>query len=221
MISSFSDARLGSTTIHPEPFVDLNFPIQGKSLPAEHNYGLFAALIHCIPQIRQHPELSILSIPGIKDKQGKILLTHQSCLKLRVPISKIPLVYPLAGKSIHIGQHSIQIGIPQIYTLRPAKFLRARIVTIKGYIEPDHFIAAAQRQLDRLGIVGNIRIPRDRAGQLCRKTIKVQRFTVVGFTTEVCDLSDEDSIRLQQSSLGGKRHMGCGFFLPYKGASCV
>ena len=204
-----------------EPLVELSFSVQGKAFPADHGYGLYAALVHLIPEIRLHSEISISTIPGFPDKQGKILLTEQSCLRIRVSISKIPLVYRLAGKRISIGKHEIQIGIPKIYTLRPSESLRARIVTIKGkdYTQPTAFLEAAMRQLTKLGISGEVSIPVDKEGNPCRKTIKIQRFTVVGFTTEVSGLSDEDSIKLQQSGIGGKRHMGCGYFLPKGGYS--
>ncbi|MFN6474384.1 MAG: type I-MYXAN CRISPR-associated protein Cas6/Cmx6 [Nostoc sp. SerVER01] len=199
-----------------EPFVELSFPVRGKYLPADHNYGLFAACVHIIPEIHQQTTLSILTIPGFPDKQGKILLSEQSCLRIRVPIPQIPLIYQLAGKSIRIGIHEIQIGIPEIFTLKPAKTLRSRIVVIKGYSEPESFLNAAQRQLDNLEISGKLSIPIDKKGELSRKTLKVKQYTIVGFTTEISELSDDDSIKLQQWGIGGKRHLGCGYFLPCK-----
>ncbi|TBR56600.1 type I-MYXAN CRISPR-associated protein Cas6/Cmx6 [Westiellopsis prolifica IICB1] len=204
-----------------EPFVELCFPVRGKYLPADQNYGLYAACVHVIPEIRQQTALSILTIPGFADKQGKILLTEQSCLRIRVPIPQIPLIYQLAGKSIRIGIHEIQIGIPEIFTLKPAKTLKSRIVVIKGYSEPESFLNAAQRQLDNLEISGKLSIPVDKKGELSRKTLKVKRYTIVGFTTEISELSDEDSLKLQQWGIGGKRHLGCGYFLPYKGGRNV
>ncbi|MBW4671256.1 MAG: type I-MYXAN CRISPR-associated protein Cas6/Cmx6 [Cyanomargarita calcarea GSE-NOS-MK-12-04C] len=200
-----------------EPFVELCFPVRGTYAPADHNYALFAACVHLIPEIRQLATLSILTIPGYADKQGKILLTEHSCLRIRISIPQIPLIYKLAGKSIRLGIHEIQIGIPEIFTLKPANKLKSRIVTIKGYSEPEPFLAAAQRQLDILGICGKISIPIDRKGEFSRKTLKVKRFTIVGFTTEISDLSDNDSLKLQQWGIGGKRHLGCGYFLPSKG----
>lgn len=197
-----------------EPFVELNFPIYGKAIPADHNYALFAALVHIAPEIRNQSHLSILSIPGYGDRQGKVLLTEQSCMRIRSVISQIPLIYCFAGKSLKLGDHDIQVGIPEVRTLQHAAKLRARIVTIKGFTAPEPFIAAVQRQLERLEINGSVSIPCDRKGDFLRKTIKIQRFTVVGFTTEIANLSAEDSIRLQQFGIGGKRHMGCGFFLP-------
>jgi hypothetical protein len=46
------------------------------------------------------------------------------------------------------------LGIPQIYLLQPVENLRSRIVVIKGYEQPETFLAAAQRQLEKLGIQG-------------------------------------------------------------------
>lgn len=214
--SAYQDAGNGL-----EPFVELSFPVRGKYLPADHNYGLYAAFVHLIPEIRQQIALSILTIPGFGDKQGKILLTEQSCLRIRLPISKVPLVYQLAGKHICVGGHEIQIGIPETFILRPAAKLRSRIVTIKGYTEPQPFLGAAQRQLDSLEISGEISIPVDREGKPSRKTIKIKRYTIVGFTTEVSGLSDDDSLKLQQWGIGGKRHLGCGYFLPCMGGRGV
>jgi CRISPR-associated endonuclease/helicase Cas3 len=197
-----------------EPFVELSFPVRGRSLPADHGYGLYASLVHLFPTLREQSELSILTIPGIPDRQGKIILTDESHLRIRVPVSKIPQAYPLAGKKIKIGSHEVQIGIPAVSVLRPVPTLRARIVTLKGYMEADFFLAAVRRQLDELGIAGELSIPLNRDGTLSRKTIKIKRNTVIGFTTEVTGLNDEDSVKLQQYGLGGKRRMGCGVFVP-------
>lgn len=221
MIASVGFSAFQDADNELEPCIELCFPVRGKYLPADHNYALFAACVHIVPEIRQQTALSILTIPGFADKQGKILLTDQSCLRIRVPITQLSLIYKLAGKSIRLGVHEIQIGIPEIFTLKSAKTLRSRIVVIKGYKEPESFLDAAQRQLDNLEISGKLSIPLNKKGELSRKTLKVKRYTIVGFTTEISELSDKDSLKLQQWGLGGKRHLGCGYFLPYKGGKNV
>jgi CRISPR-associated protein Cas6 len=216
MIASVGFSASQNVDLRLEPLVELCFPVRGQYLPADHGYALFAACVHLNPEIRQQETVSILTIPGFPDKQGKIILTEHSCLRIRVPIPLIPLVYKLAGKSIRLGIHDIQIGIPEIFTLKSANRLQSRIVVIKGYSEPESFLVAAQRQVDELEISAQISIPKDRQGEFCRKTIKVKRYTIVGFTTEVSGLSDEDSLKLQQWGIGGKRHFGCGYFLACK-----
>ena len=199
--------------VNDAPFIELSYPVRGRSLPADHGYGLYAAIVHLQPAVRQESELSILTVPGIPDREGKILLTEQSHLRIRVPVSKSRLVYALAGKKIRIGKHEVLIGIPEVSLLQPAPALRARIVTLKGHTEPEDFLAAAQRQLDSLEIAGEIQIPLNRDKAPSRKTVKIKCHTIVGFSTEVTGLSDSDSLKLQREGLGGRRHMGCGVFV--------
>lgn len=197
------------------PYVDLSFSVIGETLPADHGYGLYSALTHWNEAIHNLEGLSIQTIAGIPNKQGKIYLTERSRLVMRLPYDKVPLVYGLAGQALTIGAHTIRLGIPQIYPLQPTSKIRARIVAIKGYQEPEAFLEAALRQLENLGIIGTIVIPVNEEGEAERKTIKIKQFTVVGFKLGVFDLSDEDSVKLQVYGLGGKRRMGCGVFVPF------
>jgi CRISPR-associated endonuclease/helicase Cas3 len=205
------------TEARPHPLVvDLCIPVRGTSLPADHGYGLLSALAHQVQLLHQNPEIGILTVAGVGDKQGKILLTPQSHLRIRLPVEYVGQVYGLAGKNLKVGNHLIHLGIPEILTLKGCHTLKARIVTIKGYLEPEGFQRAAQRQLKDLGISGEAEVLVDPTGIPLRKTLKIKRHTIVGFSTVVRSLSEEDSIRLQQVGLGGRRRMGCGFFLPSK-----
>jgi CRISPR-associated protein Cas6 len=77
-------------------------------------------------------------------------------------------------------------------------------------------LEAVQRQLAALEIDGQVEIPIDAMGKPDRKTIKIKRFTVVGFGLEISGLSDADSLKLQAVGLGGKHKMGAGIFIPYR-----
>lgn len=194
------------------PYVELCFSVIGQTLPADHGYALYSAIAHCQKELHNLAGVSIQTLQGIPDKQGVIHLSDRSQLKIRLPGDKVPLVYPLAGKQLTIGKHSIRLGIPQIFVLQPAPRLRSRIVIIKGFQEPDTFLVAAKRQLDDLQIQGNLTIPLNEEGELSRKAIKVKTFSVVGFSLEVTELNEYDSIKLQALGLGGKHRMGCGIF---------
>jgi CRISPR-associated protein Cas6 len=195
-------------------FVDLSFEIIGESLPSDHGYGLYSAIAHLCPTVHEQDGLSILTIYGEPNRQGKIHLSKNSRLKIRLPYEadKIAQVLPLAGQELKIGAHSIQLGIPQMFPLRPVDSLRSRIVTIKKFQEPEPFLEAAKRQMDALGIQGHVFIPLNDAGQPIRKAIKIKTYSVVGFSLYVTDLSNEDSLKLQAYGLGGKHRMGCGIF---------
>jgi len=198
------------------PYVDLSFSIMGKTLPIDHGYGLYAALTYLKPLLHSLDNISIQTIPGIPDEDGSLLLNEHSRLRIRISADNIPLVYPFAGKSITIGKHRIRLGIPDIYLLKAVENLRSRIVVIKGYEEPEAFLEAVQRQLEKLGIQGIASIPTKADGKPERRSIKIKRFTVVGFGLEVTNLNDEDSVTLQKYGIGGKHKMGCGVFIPIK-----
>jgi len=197
-------------------YVELSFSVIGTSLPADHGYGLYSAIAHLAPQVHEQEGLSIQTISGRPDRQGKIFLTDRSHLRIRMPYECMPMIYHLAGKQLSIGSHSIRLGIPQIFMLRPAERLRARIVTIKNHLEPESFLVAAKLQLSALGISGEAIVPLDADGKFDRKTIKIKTYSVVGFGLEVSGLSEEDSIKLQIAGLGGKHRMGCGVFTVVK-----
>jgi CRISPR-associated protein Cas6 len=194
--------------------INLSFPVLGAELPADHNYRLYAAISKQFPQLHQLDGLAINTVPGIPDKPGKIHLTSNSRLLLRLPVEAIAQVYPLAGTTLDVGGYPIQLGNPELQTLKPVDSLKARLVTIKGYTEPAPFLEVAHRQLQALDINANVGIPANKRGEPKRLTLKIKSYTVVGFSVVVSDLTPDDSIKLQVYGLGGKRRIGCGVFSP-------
>ncbi len=198
--------------------INLVFPVKGHTLYADHNHRLLGSLSQKIPQIHSFNGLAINTISGIPDKPGKISLTANSRLYLRLPVEAIALVYPLAGQTLTIGEYQIKLGNPELQTIKGVESLKARLVTIKGYTEPATFLEAAYRQLQALEIKANIGIPANNEGNPKRLTLKINKpnrsYTIVGFSVVVSDLSEEDSIKLQIHGLGGKRRLGCGVFYP-------
>jgi CRISPR-associated protein Cas6 len=97
---------------------------------------------------------------------------------------------------------------------------------IKGFLEADSFRAAAQRQLTELGIGGRATLLLRRGSgaleggrgggePLVRRTLRVRDKQIVGYALAVTDLDANDSLRLQEVGIGGRRRFGCGVFLPW------
>jgi CRISPR-associated protein Cas6 len=211
------------------PVVDLHFPVMGMSLPTDHGYTLYAAISAVLRQVHAKATLAIGPISGQYAGNGILHLdSRRSRLRLRLPAEQIATVLPLAGKMLDVAGHKIRLGVPQVRALVPAPNLIARMVTIKKsnhedpsktkkYMEPAAFLEAVQRELLRLGVHGEPGIPLitsgPRSGQLRRKILRIKSKCVVGFTLQVMGLTAEESIRLQENGLGGRRKMGCGFFV--------
>jgi CRISPR-associated protein Cas6 len=188
-------------------YVELQFPFTGKTLPSDHGYGLYGAISRIIPEAHSADWLAIETIPGVVRGDGVTQLDPQARLKIRIPQDRVPLMLKLAEKRLEVDGHAIRLGAPQIYLLKPAPALYARIVTIKGFTEPEPFLDAVCRKLDELGIKGEPVVGP-------RRVVRVGDHKVVGFALAIHELSDEGSIILQERGLGGRRKQGGGFFKP-------
>lgn len=209
------------TEFQENPLLTVDFPVQaGTLISSLHGYSLYSALKIREPWLIESPWTQICSIPGFLMKDKTIQTHENSRFKLRVPIHQAARLYNLAGERLSVGQGEIVLGIPDIYPMRPKRKLKARLVVIhpknrdlmvEGCLPPDQFLIAAQRQLDLLEIDGKISIAL-RQGRLDRKVFKFHHNKIAGYGIEIHDLNDEDSILLQQASLGGKKKMGGGWF---------
>jgi CRISPR-associated protein Cas6 len=197
------------------PRVSVHFPVQGRQLPADHGYALYSAITRQLPALHGAPWLGLELLSGIPWREGIIVLpTRGAHLRLRVPADRYGQVLPLSGKRLDIAGHTIRLGIPTARPLTPAASLYARCVTIKKFTDPEPFLDAARRQLDALAVTASLELPTDEQGRPRRRIITIQRKHVVGFSLAAHNLSDEDSLRLQTTGIGGRRSMGCGHFNP-------
>lgn len=200
-------------------FIDLVFPLKGKLLPIDNSYLIYSALSRLCPNIHSLKSIGIHPIAGRPNRYKQLKITQRSKLKIRIPLEQIPLIYQfLVEQTFKIGESQFQIGIPEYKALSPASSLYARLVIIRRSRKPEDFIEAAQRQLEKLEIIGRINLLRKNNGQLqCRQLTmrkKEGTFSLIGYGVEVTDLSEADSIKLQQHGIGGKRKMMCGVFVP-------
>jgi CRISPR-associated protein Cas6 len=188
-------------------YVELQFPFTGKTLPSDHGYGLYGAISRIAPEAHSADWLAIETIHGVARGDGVTQLDQEARLKIRIPQDRVPLILKLAGKRLEVDGHAIRLGAPQIFLLKPATTLYARIVTIKGFTEPEPFLGAVCRKLDEISAKGEPVVGP-------RRVVRVGKHIVVGFALAVHDLSEESSIILQEHGIGGRRRMGCGIFSP-------
>ena len=201
--------------------LELVFPVTGATLPTDHSYPLYGALSGIVPRFHDADSpLRFASVTGVGSAEGRMQLGPHSCLRVRLPDDAIRLALPLAGKKLTVGDSSIRLGIPAVRTLTPAPALIARLVTFKNADAPDEFLTTARAKLAELGIAGEPQLPihldGDRAGEPKRRVIRIKGVTIVGYSLLVAELTAPDSVTLQESGLGGRTQMGCGFFSPVK-----
>ena len=193
------------------PYVDLAFRLNGSAITVDHGYALYAALSQIVPEMHQATDIGVQPIRGVYSGNGKLQLSDSSRLVLRLPDTAIRPYLKLAGKRLKVDEYPLSVGIPEIRMLLPVACLRARLVTIKGFLQEEEFLAAATRQLQQFGVHGQAHI-----GE--RRTFRIKDKQVVGFEMFVTQLTAEESVILQENGLGGRRKMGCGIFVPGGGA---
>jgi CRISPR-associated protein Cas6 len=209
--------------------IDVSFRVMGDTVQLDHGYALYSTLSSLLPAVHAADWLAIHPISGLPLGGKSLQLTNTSRLRLRLPHDRLVEVIPLAGKQLVLANASndcaIRLGVPEVYTLHPSTVLASRCVVIKvseaekSDRSPDRemFLKAIESQMIDRGIKGETWIDnrRDSRGrELGRRIMRVKGKSIVGYSVRVSGLSDEDSLKLQEVGLGGRRRMGCGIFVP-------
>jgi len=192
------------------PCVDLAFLLMGTKVPVDHGYALYAAINRLVPELHDSREIGLHPIRGRYAGDGCLLLMPSSRLILRLPDERIRQFLKLAGKVLDVDGYQLRVGVCETRALRPAATLYSRLVTIKGFMEPDLFLEAAKRQIHDMAVTAGLAV-----GE--RRTFRLKDKQVVGFELTASGLSARDSLSLQEVGIGGRRRMGCGIFTPMRG----
>jgi CRISPR-associated protein Cas6 len=204
--------------------IDLVFPVTGPAIATDHAYPLYAALSAVVPAFHADASpLRFAPISGIGQPDGTLQLGPHSCLRVRVPDDQVRLALPIADKRLDVAGAGVRLGVPAVRTLVSAPAVIARMVTFKGADTPEQFLTTARAKLAELGVTGDPQLPihmdGERAGEPKRRVIRIKGAAIVGYSLLVAELSAADSLKLQEHGLGGRTHLGCGFFTPAKGGT--
>jgi CRISPR-associated endonuclease/helicase Cas3 len=188
--------------------IDIAFRLAGTVVPRDHGYALFGALSRVLGDLHGASWLAVHPIRGVPRPDGMLALDpHRGSLRLRVEPAEIPRVLPLAGKRLDVDGHTALVGVSSVFALAPAPALTARMVTIKGFMEPEPFREAVTRQLAALEVKARVEVGR-------RRVLAVAGDKVVGFGVTLRELDEDGSVKVQCAGLGGRQRMGCGVFVP-------
>lgn len=191
------------------PHVDLAFRVIGTTVPVDHGYALYSAINRLVPVLHDARDIGVHPIRGRYVGDGNLHLTPSSRLTIRLPDDRIRPFLKLAGKDLEVDGLRLRVGVPETRALRPAVTLYARLVTIKGFMDPEVFREAARRQLQGMNVTADLHV-----GE--RRTLRVKDKQIVGFEVTALGLDAENSVRLQEVGVGGRRHMGCGIFVSFR-----
>jgi len=190
-----------------DPKVDLCFSIRGKTVPVDHGFDLYSCISRLLPLFHEAQDVGLKLIRGRYVGDGLLSLQPNSWLVFRLRSSGLSPYINLAGNTLDLRGHLIQIGVPKTKALTPAPVLYSHLVTTRNGQDQERFLTEISRQLSEMGVKAEVQL-----GD--RKTFTIHEKKVVGYSMQLLGLSDEDSIKVQEQALGGRRKMGCGFFEP-------
>lgn len=190
-----------------EPKFDLCFNILGRQIHVDHGFALYGAISRVLPQLHENNSVGIKLIRGRYIGGGLLYITPFSELVLRLPASGITQYIRLAGKRLGILGENLTVGVPKTKALVPAASLYSHLVTTKNGTDQQRFESEISKQVQALNSQGKISVGK-------RRTFSVHGKQVVGYSVMINELTAEESIKLQEQGLGGRRKMGCGFFEP-------
>lgn len=203
----------------PDRVVDLSFTIDCKTLPVDHAWCLFAALVRHLPWLGEDPIAGIHPLHVAESAHGwqrpeapdaLLHLSRRTKLVLRLPRERVGEARAMAGVQLDVGGNAMTLGEASELPLSRSTSLFARRVVIDEGEEEEVFL---RRQIDALhamgvrpkkllpGLAHSLHTP---DGELCTRLLSLE------------GLSVEESFRLQERGLGSHRHLGCGIFIAHK-----
>lgn len=189
--------------------LDLEFQVFSTSaIAVDHGYYVYAGLSRVLPDLHVANGIAVHPIRGRQIGDRMLQLLPWSSLKIRTPQEHVGVLVALSGKAIIIGDRTVRLGVPKVLMLEPAGSLRSRLVTIKGMLDAQAFGEALRRQLNAEEVGEKVQLTIGK-----RRTIRIRDKEVVGFEVVLEGLTANESIRIQENGLGGRRHMGCGVFV--------
>lgn len=214
---------------------------KSRTIPYYHGYRLFGSLISRWPAIHGQEAnwLQVNRITGTykqNNHDGELLLDDHSHLLIRLPASKVKESLVLAHQALTLADEyqstNIVLGKPAISPIRPSANLYSWCVSFKIHAE-GHYID--QRGNRRSKDLWTRKITKEdfklallrklfqhqincRANTLeileDRHTFWIKGNELCGYPIILSKLSDQESLTIQSNGIGGRRHMGCGFFVP-------
>jgi CRISPR-associated protein Cas6 len=189
--------------------VDVVWPVSNRGrVPLHHQYQLFAAVSRLVPALHEAAHVGFHPIRGQYAEPGFLMLSDLSAVTIRAPLECASGMLTLSGKRLDLGGYPVRLGVPHFRVLSASTNLVSHLVTIKGYHD-ESITVGARKQLDALGVSTSVNLV---VGQ--RRVLRVKQQTIVGYRLTLHGLSAEEAIAVQSHGVGGRRHLGCGLFVP-------
>lgn len=213
-----------TATNTPENVFDALFRLKGSVIHVDHAWYLAQELARILPWFAS-VEVNAMHLIHVAqsgngwqrpdDSNGLLHLSNRTRLRLRVAKECLHDVEALVGETLKLPSGPIDIGASTLKPLLRSKVLFARYVIMADCENENDFLESAWAALKARGI--------STKKMLCGRqhSFTTPQGDLFPRSLMVADLDSDESIQLQEMSLGEYRTLGCGIFMPHKGIDAV
>lgn len=197
-----------------EPFVDLQFVVQGRAVPLDHAALLWDAVRAVLPWLETDPLAGIHHLSGLSPGANLWYLSRRSRLTLRLARDRVAAAQALVGADLRLDDCAVRVGGAKVRELAHAPVLHAAFVAMDTLGEQD-FMQACRQELAAMGLLSPCLI--------CGKPQRAStpQGELAGFSLLLHELGEDAALLVQRRGLGRERKRGCGIFVPYKSIAAV
>jgi len=194
--------------------VDLQFSLQGRSVPRDYADALWQAIRAALPWLDSETQAGVHPLYGLSPGGEEWYLSRRSHLNLRLPRERVADAQALVGVQLDLAGLSIEVGKVTEKAIAHTPVLYSKFVTLDAAADglPDEaqFFAACLEELGKLELKPH--------SVLCgkRQSARATHGTLHGFSLMVTGLDEAATLRLMKHGLGVERKRGCGIFIPHK-----
>lgn len=198
--------------------VDLIFSISCKTLPSDHAYILSMALQEVLPWLATEALAGMHMIHIMEsghgwsrptDEDALLLLSRRTKFILRLPKHRVEDAKQLTGKTLEIKGHPITFNDSSIRELSELTTVISRYV-VTDEKDEQVFTEKLIAELESMGVY-----PKK---LLCgvEKNMIINNKKVSTRSVMLAEISQAETLLLQQKGVGPHRKFGCGLFVPQK-----
>lgn len=188
--------------------IEFLFTIRGSLIPRNYHYSLYSAIINVIPELKNNPDWRIGRISNTAVFNNNSFRLNNSTLKMRVSKELLGKFSALFDCNLFLNDRPIGIKLIQGYEIKACSDLSAW-VTIKSDNNrtPDlsRFAICLGKQLAKLEIETIPSIGR-------QELLMIKKEPCTVYPVMFSTLRPQESFTLQKLGIGGRQHLGCGFF---------
>ncbi len=202
-----------------DSIVDVVCKFDCRSLPVDHAHALAEAICEHLPWLIEEQGAGIhpISIPeagnGWLRPEGSdetLHLSKRTKLILRIPSSRFDDATALIRQKLSVAGNNMTITKMTERLLQPMETVFSRYNVLEEGMDETAFMQQIMQSLKSMDITPRKMLP----GR--EHSLRTDKGVLKTLTLMIADLSQEESLKIQQIGIGQHQHMGCGLFIPQK-----